>query len=677
MSDPFEDNVRRGLQQEADDLAVPAPNLRSVARDGDSPRGAVWFGIAAAIVVLAVGGTLLFANSQPSVVLEQPGGVVPSGETASGEGASGSAVAGPATVDALTGRVFESVDGLPGAPDPDGAMTLQFRPPTSSDQPDPGLVVRTDPGCNTAGGGYELTGDGTLILGEYVSTMMECFGVPAGMDDWTASLLQARPRLELTGNRLSVISDDATIHLQDVGLQECEAVIQGVVTEVIDAVAAVDVEAFLQGELVLADENGVEGGAQLARLERTGCAHDAVRARIDNQLNARAQDWVDDPEQDNWTRYFIVQYFASILSPNTSGRLRPSMPPGPLTQANTASPAPTWTATPSMRPSAESPPPLAVTPPPQGTSHGATMTAAPAPVSTPVPSGGDVWCAEQGFVGAIVTTDQTLLAVCADGTNQPITEDAGWRSVAVSPDRVVGERVVPGPTLGELVAFDVVDGTAMSLGEGAAPALTSEDRLAWLTPDGMTVQVAATQDGSEVAFDAGTALDDLSWDRSGRWLFATTVATDADPARVLAWDTTIPDVAPVEVANDGVLAAAGETDTPDNVMVLTQVDGQLTLQASFVGQPGAPGLFGLGAPQAPVETFAADGTALVVPVSMLAFDPDQPEPWFVGNSIGWLLGNGDALWYHDGVSTILMRNGVRDLAVAPSVWGSPNGGAAP
>lgn len=124
-----------------------------------------------------------------------------------------------------------------------------------------------------------------------------------------------------------------------------------------------------------------------------------------------------------------------------------------------------------------------------------------------------------------------------------MTGDVGWRSVAASLDRVVGERVAPGQPAPELVAFDVVDGTAVSLGEGAAPAMTSDDRLAWLTPDGLSVGVMA-QDGSEVALPTATAPDDLSWDRNGRWLIATVVPTSTGPRPVLAWDVTKPEEPP-------------------------------------------------------------------------------------------------------------------------------------
>lgn len=178
MSDPFEDRVRRGLRREADGLAVPSPDPRSVERDADRPAGSVWFGVAAGVVVLAVAGALVFTSRQPSVVLEQPRG-----------GEASSAAPAPATVEALTGRVFDSVGGLPGAPDPDGTLTLQFREAAPPDQPDPGIGIRTDPGCNRAGGTYELRDDGTFILKDYESTLMGCADVGSVMDDWARALL--------------------------------------------------------------------------------------------------------------------------------------------------------------------------------------------------------------------------------------------------------------------------------------------------------------------------------------------------------------------------------------------------------------------------------------------------------------------------------------------------------
>lgn len=102
------------------------------------------------------------------------------------------------------------------------------------------------------------------------------------------------------------MAEDVTIQLVDIQLQDCEAVIQDIVTQVMDAVLAVDVAAFLQGELILADPDGVEGGAQLGRLEQNGCTHAAVRERIGNELAVRTESWLRDDNEDNRTRYFIA-----------------------------------------------------------------------------------------------------------------------------------------------------------------------------------------------------------------------------------------------------------------------------------------------------------------------------------------------------------------------------------
>ncbi|CAN5870600.1 hypothetical protein BH24ACT15_BH24ACT15_15250 [soil metagenome] len=52
-------------------------------------------------------------------------------------------------------------------------------------------------------------------------------------------------------------------------------------------------------------------------------------------------------------------------------------------------------------------------------------------------------------------------------------------------------------------------------------------------------------------------------------------------------------------------------------------------------------------------------------MGILAFDAEADRPWLTGNSIGWLIGNGDSLWYHDTSTTSLVGSGIRDFAVVP------------
>lgn len=647
MADPFEDRLRRALEEEARRVAVPPSDPETVRGGIERPDRAAVFGVAAGIlaVALVAFGFATLAGRDGSVVLDQPGGGVgpgPSGSAVVGSEAPGSeAVPVPATVEELEGRVFESVGQLPGAPDPNGTMTLQFRvppsaPATSAPQHESLVEVRTDPGCNRAGGGYQLDSDGTLTLKDYGSTAIGCPGVREAMDAWVASILQGRPRLLLTGDRLSVMADGSTIHLADVGVQDCEEVIQDVVNDVLEVVSTLDVDAFLTGELVLPDENGVELGGLKTRLEQTGCTHQAVAERVAERLYLAEGEQLRDETVEGQTRRRILRYLAdSFLTGETLGVPRPSVRPG--VPGETVTPAP-----------------ITATPVPM-------ITALP---PSPVPDAGDVWCGAAGLVGAVAGAGGDLSAVCADGTDVQIAPGPGWRHVSVGPDAIVAQQEAADGNA-RTTTFAVADGQAESLEGVRLGTFSEEGRLAFVHSDDVTVEAETTIDQpSFVATAKGGAVTDLSWDRSGRWLLATVTGGDGS-RRVLAWDVTAPDSAPTVIDSPGLLAAAGEIDTPDNVVMLASGEDGLVLEATFLGQPDSPTLFGHAETDLSPQQFTDGAGAFVEPVGLLAFDADSLPPWFTGNSIGWLVGNGDALWYVDGVETRLVRGGVRDFSAAP------------
>lgn len=87
-------------------------------------------------------------------------------------------------------------------------------------------------------------------------------------------------------------------------------------------------------------------------------------------------------------------------------------------------------------------------------------------------------------------------------------------------------------------------------------------------------------------------------------------------------------------------------------------------------EPDSPTLLGLSRVDLPAVEYDEDGQAYVVPVGVLAFDAGADRPWLTGNSIGWLIGNGDSLWYHDTSTTSLVGKGIQAFAVAPPPYGA-------
>ncbi|CAN5519283.1 hypothetical protein BH23ACT9_BH23ACT9_22950 [soil metagenome] len=297
----------------------------------------------------------------------------------------------------------------------------------------------------------------------------------------------------------------------------------------------------------------------------------------------------------------------------------------------------------------------------------ATAPGQPTPVPTAGPS--TAWCGERGLVGAAVSTAGALVAMCTDGTDVIIDEGPGYVSVDIGGYRLVAERTgADGQP--EVVQRAIAGAGFLGTSPGRAPAMSTTDRLAWVRPDG-SLAVDQVSDG-QLVLDPEVVVEELTWDRGGRWLFATTTPTADTPRRVLVYDTLAQpgdDPAPPvrTIDNGDVLAIGGEIDTPDNVVLLVRdSEGRVRLDAAFVGaQGGAP--FGLATPDLPPEAFTGDVLApFVEPVGLLDFDPSRTPPWAPGGSIAWIIGDGTSAWYVDGVGTTLVRSDVRDIAVIPA-----------
>jgi heat shock protein HslJ len=77
-----------------------------------------------------------------------------------------------------------------------------------------GSQVSISGGCNGQAGEFEVR-SGRLVVGGLSSTLIVCVPALSEQDDWLATFLTSRPRLELRGAELTLIGADATLTFLD------------------------------------------------------------------------------------------------------------------------------------------------------------------------------------------------------------------------------------------------------------------------------------------------------------------------------------------------------------------------------------------------------------------------------------------------------------------------------
>jgi heat shock protein HslJ len=128
-------------------------------------------------------------------------------------------------------------------------------------------------GCNTLGATFTVS-DGTLVVDEVGTTEMGCDPPRHEQDEWLAGFLTARPRVELTGNRLVLATENATIDLLDRKEAEPDVSLTDIVwvlDTVIDGDAAVN-HGVTNATVVFRTDGSVEVG--------TGCNRGGGQADI-------------------------------------------------------------------------------------------------------------------------------------------------------------------------------------------------------------------------------------------------------------------------------------------------------------------------------------------------------------------------------------------------------------
>ena len=118
--------------------------------------------------------------------------------------------AGAASAADLAGRTFEST----------GAEGFDLVDDVTIEFDDEGNLSANG-GCNTMNGAYTIE-DGTLEAGALASTMIGCDPNHLDQDAWLAELLSSSPEASLTGDRLTLRSDDDSLTLVDTGDGDAE-----------------------------------------------------------------------------------------------------------------------------------------------------------------------------------------------------------------------------------------------------------------------------------------------------------------------------------------------------------------------------------------------------------------------------------------------------------------------
>ena len=96
-------------------------------------------------------------------------------------------------------------------------------------------------GCNSIGAGFTVTGDAVLEVGPMAMTEMGCDPPRHEQDEWLVAFLTASPAVQLDGDRLVMIGENATIELLDREVADPDVPLVGtvwVVTGFIDGQAA-------------------------------------------------------------------------------------------------------------------------------------------------------------------------------------------------------------------------------------------------------------------------------------------------------------------------------------------------------------------------------------------------------------------------------------------------------
>lgn len=560
----------------------------------------------------------------------------------------------PATAEVLALRTFVSVGDLPGAPIPDASITMSFS--ANAAVPDM-LIVRfdSDPGCNGKGAKAQLDADGRLSADVIDRTDVGCTETIERQDQWIVDFVESNPRLLISGNRLTVVGTSFDIILTDQpnGLNTgpstlpippiCEEVAQVIADTMLDVTAETDLSILYDNpaEAFNDQQQAAVSGALADATSTAECPEQQIRRRAVELLYEGAFERFDTDELN--ARQTILSGLLIALVPQDFGLGQTPDPVETITVPGRTVTEPMATQTP------DAPTPT--------TTPGQALAIGPTPVPVAGPQTG--WCEATGLVGAAVLTSGQLTALCADGSRVPVDDATDWTSVDIGGQRLVAERVNREGF--EFVEYDSQG--AQGAMPGRRPDASLTESLTWLDDDD-AVRIDTFRGSTWVP---PQAVDALSWDRDGRWIFARA----RDHIGVFAWDTLHqdrPDPVPAitNIPVPGLLAMAGEVDTPNNVVVLTNRGDQLRIEATFVGQPDSPKLFGLASVDLDPTLFTAD-SSFIEPVSLRGYDPNATTPWAGGNEIGWVIGDGTSAWYVNGSSPpVLIGSDLKDVALIPS-----------
>jgi heat shock protein HslJ len=135
--------------------------------------------------------------------------------------------------------------------------------------------VGVNAGCNSMSGSYQLDGD-ELVVGAMASTEMACEPALMDQDQWLAELLQARPRVAVDGDRMTVTGQAAALTLTDRAVVEPDLPLEGT-TWTLDGIIARDAVSSVPGG-VTATMELANGMALVDTSCNTGSADAEVRA---------------------------------------------------------------------------------------------------------------------------------------------------------------------------------------------------------------------------------------------------------------------------------------------------------------------------------------------------------------------------------------------------------------
>lgn len=121
--------------------------------------------------------------------------------------------------------------------------------------------ISASAGCNSMGGRYRIDNDGRLTVREMASTEIGCDPERHAQDEFVATVLNARPRLTLSGDHLVVATDSVRIELLDAEVADPDRPI--LQTRWV-------VNGFIQGEFAIAKnvEPGLQGWIEFSKDSR-------------------------------------------------------------------------------------------------------------------------------------------------------------------------------------------------------------------------------------------------------------------------------------------------------------------------------------------------------------------------------------------------------------------------